>query len=109
MIDFKYNVMSTYIQKKIAAPILRAAKVLCAGFDSTANGWLVGGVETSGGGVLNVSGRAYDLLPLVVGQSDALRRHLEVHHRGGRGRGRGQCLGYRLGNGLRAGQRLHVH
>lgn len=53
-------------------------------------------------------GRA-DLLPLVVCQRDALRRHLEVHNGGSGWRRRSQCLRYGLGNRLRTCQGLHVY
>lgn len=48
-------------------------------------------------------------LPLTVGECDALRGHLEVD--GGRSRQRvgRQRLTDRLGDGLRARERLHIH
>lgn len=53
--------------------------------------------------------RDTDLLPLVVGQRDALWRHLEVHNGGSRWRRGSQCLRYGLSYCLRARQRLHLH
>lgn len=49
------------------------------------------------------------LLPLVVGERDALRGHLEVNDGGGRRRSGSQGLGYGFGHCLGARQGLHVH
>lgn len=51
----------------------------------------------------------FNILPLVVGERDALRRHLEVDDGGGGWRSGGQRLGYCFGNGLGARQRFHLH
>lgn len=50
-----------------------------------------------------------NLLPLVVGQRDALWGHLEVHSGGSRWHRCSQCLRYGLGDGLRARQGLHLY
>lgn len=50
-----------------------------------------------------------DSLPLAVGERDALHRHFEVDGGGGGQGVRLQSQAYRLGDGLRPREGLHVH